>query len=118
ARATTYRHRAVVAALALATVPGFFEDPGREAFVVVGLVLAVWLPRLRVPSVLVGVLGVVAGSSLWVYLTHWQVYPHLEHRVPAAAVLASFVVGILVWRVAVRLERLVEAAPTRWRARQ
>ena len=25
--------------------------------------------------------GVLAAASLWIYLLHWQVYPHLEHRI-------------------------------------
>uniref|UniRef100_UPI003563E613 hypothetical protein n=1 Tax=Nocardioides sp. TaxID=35761 RepID=UPI003563E613 len=42
-------------------------------------------------------LGVVAASSLFVYLTHWQVYPHLEDDYPLLATLASFAVGIGYW---------------------
>ena len=51
----------------------------------------------RLPARLVAPVSVLASSSLFVYLTHWQVYPHLEDRFPVAAVLASFAVGIACW---------------------
>jgi len=107
ARAEHVRHRVVVSLLALVSIPGFFEDAARESFVVVGILALLWVPRLRLPAVLTPVLAVLAASSLWVYLTHWQVYPHLEDRFPPAAVAASFLVGILVWRVADRASAVI-----------
>jgi hypothetical protein len=106
AKASSARHRAVVSALLVATVPGFFDDPAREAVVVLGVLALVWVPHLRVPAVLARTSGVLAASSLYVYLTHWQVYPHLEERYPAAAVAASFAVGIAVWLLAGLLGRV------------
>jgi acyl-CoA synthetase (AMP-forming)/AMP-acid ligase II len=100
ARAERVRHRAVVSLLALVSIPGFFEQTGREAFVLVGVLVLLWVPRLRLPAFIGPALGVLAASSLWVYLTHWQVYPHLEDRYPLAAVAASFAVGIAAWRAA------------------
>ena len=47
----------------------------------------------------IAVVGQVAGASLYIYLTHWQVYPHLEHRWPLGGLLASLLVGIAVWRL-------------------
>ena len=76
------RRWAVVALAAVGTF-GFFGDPVREALVVAGIALLVLVPALRVPRRLVGPLSVMASASLFVYLTHWQVYPHLEDRVPA-----------------------------------
>jgi hypothetical protein len=52
-----------------------------------------------VPRPVVRLLGVVGASSLFVYLTHWQVYPHLEDDHPLLATLSSFAVGIVCWRV-------------------
>jgi len=40
---------------------------------------------------------------VYVYLTHWQVYPHLEDRYPLLAVLASFTVGIGYWLLVTRV---------------
>ncbi|WP_207619689.1 AMP-binding protein [Nocardioides sp. IC4_145] len=94
ARATSWQHRAVLSLLLASTVPGFFGDPAREAAVVVGLLVLVWVPTVRLPSAVGRACGTVAGASLWTYLTHWQVYPHLEDRWPVLALLASLAVGI------------------------
>ena len=98
ARATEVKRRMLTTAAILLTVPGFFGDPGREAIVAAGLLLLLWMPTILVPRVLVPVLGVVASASLFIYLVHWQVYPALEEEFPLLATLASFAVGILVWR--------------------
>ncbi|WP_435741742.1 hypothetical protein [Nocardioides sp. SYSU DS0663] len=118
ARATTWRHRLVVSALVLATVPGFFGDPVREAVVAVGVLALVWVPCLRVPAAVARLAGLLAASSLWVYLTHWQVYPHLEQRAPLAAVLASFAVGLAAWWLVGRAGRLPAVVRRRGRARR
>jgi acyl-CoA synthetase (AMP-forming)/AMP-acid ligase II len=109
---------AVTAAAALATA-GFFDDPTRELLVVAGVALLVWLPAVRVPRRLGRALTVLAAASLFLYLTHWQVYPHLEVDHPLLATLASFAVGVGYWwlsRPAVRrlgpaLRTLASARP-------
>ncbi len=98
ARATSWWHRAVVSVLLALTVPGFFADPGREAVVVLGLLALVWVPTVRLPAPALRVVATLAAASLWIYLTHWQVYPHLEDRWPWAAVVSSIVVGVAAWR--------------------
>ncbi len=40
-----------------------------------GLALLIWLPAIRCPSAVAVVAGIVAEASLYVYLTHYQVYP-------------------------------------------
>ncbi len=108
ARSATTIHRVVVSALLLATVPGFFEDAQRSAVVLVAALALIWVRRTPVPTVLVTPLACVAGASLWVYLTHWQVYPHLEVDHSFWATVASLVVGVLAWRA----WRLLEARVT------
>ena len=98
ARATTDRQRIVATALALVTLPGFFGDPGREAIVVVGVLLLIWVPRIPVARMLVPVIGALAGASMFIYLTHWQVYPPLEDDFPAIGTLLSLIVGVGVWK--------------------
>ena len=68
-----------------------------------GVLALTWLATVRVPRLAGRVAGVLASGSLYVYLTHWQVYPHLEMRYPALAVLASFAVGIGYWQLVTRL---------------
>ena len=118
ARSDSARRRLGTSVLAAASTYGFFDDPVRETLVVTGLLLLVWVPLVRVPRALAPALAVVAASSLFVYLTHWQVYPHLEVDHPLAATLSSFAVGIAVWKLyALRsvarsaLVRTVEAWP-------
>ena len=98
ARATTTHQRVITSLAAALACWGYFGDPVREGLVVTGVVALVWLPRLRIPTGALPVVSVLAASSLFVYLTHWQVYPHLEIDHPVLATLASFVVGVLVWR--------------------
>ena len=111
ARATTVPRRLLMTAVAAASVAGFFGQPAREAVVIGGVVLLTWVATVQVPRLLGRAAGVLASSSLYVYLTHWQVYPHLEDRFPLLAVLASFTVGIGYWllvtRVAAPLLKLV-----------
>ena len=99
-RADTGVRRWTVVGLAAVGTIGFFGDPLREAVVVAGLALLVLAPSVRTPRRLVGPLSVTASASLFVYLTHWQVYPHLEDSVPVLATALSFVVGIGYWWLA------------------
>ena len=99
ARAATDRQRIVATAIALVTVPGFFGDPAREAVVVGGVLLLIWVPRMPVARLLVPVIGALAAASMFIYLTHWQVYPPLENELPWLATLLSLAVGVVVWKV-------------------
>ena len=99
-RADSPARRWAVVGLAAVGTAGFFGDPVREALVVAGVAALVLLPSVRVPRRLVGAVSVVASSSLFVYLTHWQVYPHLEDSYPLLATLLSFAAGIGYWWVA------------------
>jgi hypothetical protein len=107
ARADSTRRRLLTSATAVLCSLGFFGDPAREALVVAGVLAVVWLQRVVVPRLVVPALTLVAGSSLFVYLTHWQVYPHLEADHPVLASLASFAVGIVCWKAYGRGRALV-----------
>ncbi|GAA1109289.1 AMP-binding protein [Nocardioides dubius] len=94
ARAEQRWQRLLVSALIIAVVPGFFENPAREAFLAAGLLLLIWVRTVRLPGWLATATATLASASLYVYLTHWQVYPWLEDRFPPLAVAASLAVGI------------------------
>jgi acyl carrier protein len=100
-RADTVAQRLAVTAYAVVCIHGFFGDALREAFVMATLVALVWIPAVRVPRNLTRPLGAVAGASLYLYLTHWQVYEPLDdHGVPGVVgFAASVAVGIGLWRV-------------------
>jgi hypothetical protein len=42
---------------------------------------------------------------MWIYLVHWEIYPHLEHRIPLLATLLSLLAGVLAHRVGSASER-------------
>jgi hypothetical protein len=109
-KATRTWQRGLVSALVLVSVPGFFGEPAREAIVVAGMLLLVWLRAVRVPDWLARASGVLAAASLYIYLVHWQIYPHLEDRFPLLATLLSLAGGVVFWQVASRV-----SLPRAWR---
>ncbi|WP_062989298.1 AMP-binding protein [Nocardia anaemiae] len=100
AKATAIWQRLLVSAVLLISVPGYFGVPDRERLVMCGLLLLIWLPAVRVPALVAGVAALLADSSLFVYLLHWQVYPPFgQHHI--AALLASLAAGaVATWLVA------------------
>ncbi|WP_179475747.1 AMP-binding protein [Mycolicibacterium vinylchloridicum] len=95
---TVWQRLAVTAVLAVGIV-GYFGQPNREALVLIGLALLIWLPAIRCPPALTVTAGVIAEASLLIYLTHYQVYPLFGEQ-KLLGVLAAIVVGILLTQVA------------------
>lgn len=93
------RDRVLVTAVLLAGCWGFTTSDLRDLLIAAGVVVLVWVPTVPWPRVLVGPAGVIASASLYVYLTHWQVYPWFETRWPLGGLLASLAVGVLAWQV-------------------
>ena len=97
--ARSVRQRVIVALVALGAIIGLFGDLERELLVVAAVVALLWVRTVRLPPLLVRPLQEVATASLWIYLTHWQVYPGLEAAGrPVLAIVASLVVGVLAAR--------------------
>lgn len=98
---STVAARLLLSALVLVAVPGFFGESARDLVVVAGLLLLTWVPRLPVPRRTTAVVGALAGASLYVYLTHFQVYLPLEARgvAPWLMTAASLVAGWALWRL-------------------
>ncbi|MGW9631179.1 AMP-binding protein [Agromyces sp. NPDC055520] len=116
ARSRTVLQRWTASAIMVVSVAGFFGTAPREAIIVGGLLLVIWLPAVPVPRMLVPLVGVLAGASMFIYLTHWQVYPPLEDHVPWLATLLSLVVGIAAWKLyAVASARLAAVVRARRR---
>ncbi len=96
--ATTTPSKLAVSAIAVLVVPGFLDGTSRPLVVVVGLLLVLWWPRMPVVGPLHRLVGIVASASLWIYLTHWQVFPVLAPHLPPAVVTAvAIAVGVLAW---------------------
>lgn len=103
ARSRTVAQRCLVSVIAAVTVPGFFENPGREATLLAGILLLIWLPSIPVPQVLRRLMVVLASASLYAYLVHWVVYPPLAGISPALAVAGSLAAGVAYWALCLRL---------------
>ena len=82
----------------IVSLHGYFDDPHREVLVFAGFLLLIWLPAIRCPAACTVVAGMVAEASLYIYLTHYQVYPLFDAH-PLLGVIASVVVGILITRL-------------------
>jgi hypothetical protein len=98
ARASRPGQRLIVSALAAVSVAGWFGDLGRELVVLGGVLLLVWAPTLPVPRPAQRLVAPLAGASLYIYLTHFQVHPPLERLFgPAAAISGSLLAGVAIW---------------------
>jgi hypothetical protein len=103
ARARTLARRGLVSAVAVLTVPGFFDNASRECTLLAGILLLIWLPSIPVPKGLRRVTVVLASASLYAYLVHWVVYPPLAVLSPALAVAASLAAGVVYWLACTRV---------------
>ena len=94
AKASTTLQRAAVTVVLIIGLHGYFDRTERETLVLAGFALLIWLPALRCPPAATVVAGVIAEASLYIYLTHYQVYPLFGGH-PLLGVVASVVVGVL-----------------------
>jgi acyl-CoA synthetase (AMP-forming)/AMP-acid ligase II len=107
ARASRPGERLLVSALAAVSVADWFGDTGRELVVLAAVLLLVWIPTVPVPRRAQRLIAPVAGASLYIYLTHFQVHPPLERLLgPAVAIGGSLLVGVALWWVVGRLTAL------------
>jgi hypothetical protein len=80
-RAQTAWQRVAVSVVVAITLTGYFPDePVRGLVVQMGLLMLIWLPTLPVPALTAPLLRGLAAASLWIYLSHWVVWPLLLHR--------------------------------------
>lgn len=98
-KATTWPQRLVVAAVGAVSCVGYFSTSLRQTVVTVGLLLLTLVPRLPGTTLTNRLIGVLAGSSLYIYLTHWQVYPLLADRSGPLALIAALATGVLFGKV-------------------
>ena len=103
AQARTIPQRCLATGLVLLSVPGFFNDPPREATLLAGILVLIWLRTLPVPRGLQRLTVLLASASLYIYLTHWLVFPPLVSIHPAVAVVASLASGVAYWALVTRL---------------
>ncbi|KRE91832.1 AMP-binding protein [Arthrobacter sp. Soil764] len=117
ATSRTLWQRWAVTVLAILAVPASFDNPYRSGTILAGCLILLWLPTLRVPRGLHRVTALLASASLYIYVTHWLVYPLFDSDNPldkGLAVLASLACGVLYWAAATRVMGLAE----RWLKRR
>ncbi len=114
AEARQVRHRVLLTAVIVACVPGFFNSGLRDAVVAIGLLAVLWVPQVPIPRPVVRILGPLAASSLFIYLTQWQVYPWFAGH-PWTALGASLAVGVLCWLCVERTVQLAAVMRSRHR---
>ncbi len=96
AAAGRVRERLVVTAIAVPSVGTFSGNPNRDLLTLAFVLLVVWVPTVRVPRVLVPLGMVLASSSLFIYLVHWQVLQELR-ATPWLAFAAGIAAGTVAW---------------------
>lgn len=113
AKATVTWQRALISVATVATVPGFFGQPQREAIIIAGLLLLLWVPSLPGLPGLNWLAAVLASASLYIYVTHWQVFPLVAGHSRLLALLVSLAVGVA---YAAAVGRVESALRARWPA--
>ncbi|MGT2461103.1 AMP-binding protein [Sinomonas atrocyanea] len=119
ASAGTVVQRALLTAAAAIASAGYFQDPWRDGTILAGLSAVIWIRRVPVPVVLRSFLGMLAGASLFIYLTHWVVYPLIDQTSRPLAFASSLAAGTVCAAVAAKagsrserlLRRLSESRP-------
>jgi len=107
ARAVRSWQRILVVCAAAGLAFGFFGDPLREMIIGAAVAALVWARPVRLPRWVATACGMLATASLSIYLTHWQIYPHLEYELPLAATVLSLLVGLAYHRLCGFIGRVV-----------
>ncbi len=108
AASRTAWQRAAVSAVTLLSVPGLFDNDLRNATIMVGMLMVIWIATIPVPRFLHRAVAVLAGASLYIYVSHWLVFPLFDKKYAALAVAVSLVVGIVYGALATRAMNLAE----------
>ncbi|MEO5609156.1 MAG: AMP-binding protein [Ornithinibacter sp.] len=109
--AASRRQRLLLSGIVVLTLPGFMGDPVREATIAAGLLLLVWVRTLSVPRPAVHAIAVLASASLYIYLTHFEVYR--ATNVPLVNLALGTGVGLLAWLLTTRVTAWLGTLRTR-----
>jgi hypothetical protein len=98
-RSDSIARRLATSLLAIVLIPGFFNYPPREWFIVVALVALVWFPRVRVPHRCVRLFSSLASASMWILISHFTIWPPLAEALPlSVAYVATLAAGVSLWK--------------------
>jgi len=98
AAAAAWRQRLLVSLAAVVLAYGYFGNADREIRVVLAVAALAWVPTVLVPRLLARPLGWVASASMWIFMTHWLVWPELTPIVPPVVAMSGTVAaGVALW---------------------
>ncbi|MEO6604558.1 MAG: AMP-binding protein [Aeromicrobium sp.] len=92
--------RAVLSIVAAVSTFGYFQndigtqDVTRDLVLFVGLMILIWAPLLPVPRRLARPLGLVAGASPFIFVSHFQFVPAISDINPWLATVAALAFGV------------------------
>lgn len=105
-QSTTRWKQLLTSALCLVTIPGAFDRPQREWFILVGLLALIWVKEVPLPRLAIWPVATVAAASMWILISHFRVFPPLTRNLPIGVAFAlTIVAGVLVWRLSEHLGR-------------
>jgi acyl-CoA synthetase (AMP-forming)/AMP-acid ligase II len=114
AAAATWRQRLCVSLAAPLLAYGYFGNVDREVRVMLAVVAMAWIPTILVPRPLARPLGWVASASMWIFMTHWLVWPEWTPILPpVGALTATVATGVALWAS----WRAIAAQLRAWRGR-
>lgn len=107
-QSTTRWKQVLTSLICLVTIPGAFDRPQREWFILIGLLALIWIKEVPLPRVAIWPMATVAAASMWILITHFRVFPPLTRNLPLAVAYAmTIAAGVLVWRISELLGRWV-----------
>ncbi len=104
-RSTTLWQRLGLSAVALATIPGYFDSGSRTLVIVAGILALVWIGKLSFPKPINRVVGVIGGASLYIYLVQFQVNTVVGIETPIVQFFVAIVFGLLAAFISERVLR-------------
>jgi acyl-CoA synthetase (AMP-forming)/AMP-acid ligase II len=106
--------RVALSAVALATVPGYFDSTTRTLVILGGILALIWVSKVSLPKPTNRLVGLLGAASLYIYLVHFQVNTVLNVDRAASQFVIAIVFGVFTYIVA---ERLLREGERRLRSR-
>lgn len=108
-RSTSRLQRSFVTAVLVGGTAVYFDRWQQTLMVTVLVGLLLWAPSVRLPRVLVPVVGAVAAASMVTFLIHWQVWPLFTGVfIREVAFVLTLATGVAVWAVGREIGRRIE----------
>ncbi|MEO6652489.1 MAG: AMP-binding protein [Ilumatobacteraceae bacterium] len=100
----TWWQQAATTVVCLAVVPGFFRIDRRDWLIAVALIGLIWLHHVPIPKRLIRLAGLLAASSMWIYITHFTFWPLFDSAlIREVAYVVTIAAGVGTWLVSEHL---------------